>query len=98
MSIFESILLLKPMNDINAQPTMLSRELYGKWKNPPHDFSLDLYAYYIALLMNYKVKRFRVVFGERAFGHSSWNINLSSKYKFIARTIKYSLQLKKHIN
>ena len=97
MSVFESILLLKPMYDINAQPTMFSRSLYNNWKNPPSDFSLDLYAYYSALKQGYIVRRFQVKFGDRAHGLSNWNINWKSKLKFIVRTIKYSIKLKKQL-
>lgn len=48
MSIFETLLLRKPLWDINAQPTMFSRRFFETWEAPPHDFSLDLYAYYQA--------------------------------------------------
>ena len=46
MSVFESLLLRKAMWDINAQPTMFSKEFFQTWECPPYDFSLDLYAYY----------------------------------------------------
>lgn len=95
MSIFESLLLFKPLFDINAQPTMFKRDLYNQLINPPFDFSLDLYLYYNALKMGYYPKKFDVNFGERAHGISNWNVNWTSKLKFIERTIKYSLKLKK---
>ena len=97
MSIFESMLLHKPMYDINAQPTMFTRSLYNSWINPPNDFSLDLFAYYTALKQGYNIKRFQVRFGDRANGISNWNLNWKSKLKFINRTIRYSLKLKKQL-
>lgn len=98
MSIFETILLKRKLWDINAQPTMFSRKFYNtKWKNPPSDFSLDLYAYYLALSNNLEVYRFQVKFGERAYGVSHWNINWKAKYKFIKRTIDFSLKLKRKV-
>ena len=97
MSIFETILLAKPMWDINAQPTMFTRSFFKKWNSPPEDFSLDLYAYYKAKKHGLKIHRFNVKFGERAFGVSHWNINWSSKIKFIVRTLSYSFKLKKNI-
>ena len=98
MSLFETLLLARPMWDINAQPTMFSRECFESWNTPPHDFSLDLYAYYIAQLKRLKVYRFPVEFGERAHGVSHWNVNWSAKWKFIRRTIDFSLQLKRKIS
>jgi glycosyltransferase involved in cell wall biosynthesis len=98
MSIFESLLLREPLWDINAQPTMFSRSFYQSWKQPPHDFSLDLYAYYLAKIKRIKTYRFLVYFGQRAKGVSSWNVGVVSKLKFIFRTLKYSLELKKKFN
>jgi len=98
MSIFETILLTRPMWDINAQPTMFSRKFFESWTNPPDDFSLDLYAYYQAQRCGLKVYRFPVRFGERAHGVSHWNVNWAAKRKFIRRTVDFSLQLKKKIS
>lgn len=97
MSIFEIILLRKYMFDINAQPTMFSRSLYDNWNNPPKDFSLDLYAYYMACYNKIEIFRFPVVFGERKYGISHWNIDLKSKINFIKRTVIFSLKLKKRL-
>ena len=98
MSVFETLLLARPMWDINAQPTMFSRRFFESWVNPPDDFSLDLYAYYQAQSCGLKVHRFPVKFGERAHGVSHWNVNWAAKRKFIRRTIDFSLQLKKNIS
>lgn len=97
MSIFELFLLGKYMSDINAQPSIFNRELFDSWKNPPNDFSLDLFAYYTAIKANYKIYRFPVHFPKRIYGTSKWNFSLESKINFIKRTINFSLQLKKKL-
>jgi glycosyltransferase involved in cell wall biosynthesis len=98
MSVFETFLMRRAMRDINAQPTMFSRRFFESWTSPPNDFSLDLFAYYLALESGLKVRRFPVVFGERAHGVSHWNVNWQAKWKFIKRTVSYSLELKrKHL-
>jgi hypothetical protein len=61
--------------------------------DPPHDFSLDLYAYHLARKRGLRVCRFPVKFGDRAHGVSHWNIDWKAKQKFIRRTIAYSLRL-----
>lgn len=96
MSVFETLLLTKPMWDINAQPTMFSRSFFDMWAEPPYDFSLDLYAYYQAHIKGLKVRRFPVRFGERAHGVSHWNVDWATKRKFIRRTIDFSFQLKRN--
>ena len=97
MSAFETLLLRKLLWDINAQPTMFTRRFFETWIATPDDFSLDLYAYYQAQTQGLKVHRFPVRFGERAYGVSHWNVNWAAKWKFIRRTVDFSLQLKKNI-
>jgi glycosyltransferase involved in cell wall biosynthesis len=97
MSIFETLLLGKPLWDINAQPTLFSRSFFETWLEPPHDFSLDLYAYYLVRHKRLEIYRFPVKFGERAHGVSHWNVNWAAKRKFIRRTVDFSLQLRKSI-
>jgi len=94
MSVFETALLQKPLWDINAQPTMFPRSFFETWSSPPHDFSLDLFAYYQARRSGLVVRRFPVRFGERAHGVSHWNVNWQAKLKFIRRTLDYSLRLR----
>lgn len=94
MSLFETALFMRPMWDINAQPTMFPRALFESWTDPPSDFSLDLFAYESALRQGYRVHRFPVAFGKRAHGHSHWNINWKAKVKFVKRTVTYSLALR----
>ena len=93
MSIFETFLLRSILFDINAQPNLFPKSFFESWKNPPHDFSLDLYAYYYAKYQNLHVIRFPVLFAERIHGTSHWNINWRTKFKFIRRTIAFSLDL-----
>ncbi|MGI4857953.1 MAG: glycosyltransferase family 2 protein [Janthinobacterium lividum] len=98
MSVFETCLLGHRLWDINAQPTMFSQTFFKSWQDAPHDFSLDLYAYYRARATGLRVHRFPVRFGERAHGVSHWNVNWAAKRKFIRRTVDFSLQLKKNIS
>ena len=96
MSFFESILLRRWLWDINAQPNIFSRNFYLEIKEYcPKDFSLDLFFLYQAKKNGLKITRFDVVFPERIHGVSSWNSGLSAKWKFIKRTIAYSLRLRK---
>lgn len=97
MSFFETVLLAKPMWDINAQPTLFSRRFFETWASPPHDFALDLYAYYQARVQRLAVHRFPVRFGPRAHGVSHWNVNWAAKKKFIRRTVDFSLDLKRNL-
>ncbi|MQA52328.1 glycosyltransferase family 2 protein [Pseudomonas piscis] len=98
MSLFETVLLTKPMWDINAQPTMFSRDFFSRWSATPDDFSLDLYVYHHARLQKLKICRFPVRFSERAHGVSHWNVNWAAKWKFIKRTIGFSLELKRKLS
>lgn len=95
MSLFESVCLGVWLNDINAQPNLFHRIFYESWQNPPCDFSLDLYAFYMARIQNLQIIRLPVLYKERMHGHSHWNLGWKSKYKFIKRTLNFSFKLKK---
>jgi len=97
MSFFELSLLRKWLWDINAQPNIFHRTFYEGWQEPPLDFSLDLFVYYNAKVARLNIKRFNVLFPERIHGTSSWNFGLSSKYKFIKRTVLFSFELKRRL-
>ena len=97
MALFEILLLKRFMWDINAQPTMFHKKFFNTWILPPDDFSLDLYAYYMAKKKGLEVLRFPVRFGKRAHGISHWNISLTAKYRFIKRTLTYSFALYKRM-
>jgi len=94
MSLFETVLMGRRMWDINAQPTLFPREFFERWQQPPHDFALDLYAYYQSTRHGLRVRRIPVHFGERAHGSSHWNVNWRAKLRFIKRTVDFSLRLR----
>jgi glycosyltransferase involved in cell wall biosynthesis len=98
MSIFESLFMKKMLWDINAQPNIFHQSFYKKWKNKaPNDFSLDLFVLYMAQHLKLEIKRFNVVFPERVHGVSSWNTSWPEKWKFIKRTLSFSIGLKKEL-
>jgi polyisoprenyl-phosphate glycosyltransferase len=97
MSFFESLLLRAPMWDINSQPTMFHHSFLNTWDEPPIDFSLDLYTYFMAKKKGLDIKRFPVFFGERAHGVSSWNVSPTAKFRFVKRTLIYSFALRKKV-
>jgi glycosyltransferase involved in cell wall biosynthesis len=98
MGLFESILFRRGLFEINAQPTIFRTELVKEWKNPPYDFSLDLYALVMASKDGFKIARFPVKFLPRQFGESKWNLGFRSRVKFIRRTLSYSFVLRRALN
>lgn len=97
MSVFETLLLSTLLDDINAQPTIFHKKFFRSWVNPPTDFSLDLFSFYQAKSSGLSIIRFPVLFGPRMYGLSKWNLSARDKYKFIKRTLKYSLKLRREI-
>lgn len=95
MGVFETLYLGKALFDINAQPNLFPRSFYDTWKNPPFDFSLDLYVLYMAKVGGLEILRFAVSFPPRIYGESHWNTGLKAKWKFIKRTVQFSTKLKR---
>jgi len=97
MSIFATLVLRRSFWDINAQPNLFHRFFLKLMKDPPLDFSFDLYSYYLARANKYSIMKFPVLFEKRRYGHSKWNFGFKSRLKFIKRTILFILNLKKYI-
>ena len=97
MGLFESLYLGVPLSDINAQPNLFHRSFFESWEDPPDDFSLDLYAFYMARKKGLNVVRFPVAFKRRLHGSSHWNVGPKAKIKFIKRILEYSFKLKKRL-
>jgi glycosyltransferase involved in cell wall biosynthesis len=95
MSVFESCYLGVVLWDINAQPNIFHRSFMECWRLPPDDFSLDLYALYMARKQHLAITRFPVLFPERVHGISHWNTSLGAKWKFIKRTVDFSVRMKR---
>lgn len=98
MAAFVSLALRRPFWDVNAQPNIFPKTFFETWKAPPHDFSLDLYAYYQARSQSLLITRFAVRFGERLHGISHWNVDWKGKYKFIERTVRFTLALRRSLS
>lgn len=97
MSVFETIYMGTMLYDVNAQPNVFHRSFFQDWTNPPHDFALDLYALYMAKKKGIKIIRYQVPFLKRVHGESKWNTGFGAKWKFIKRTISFSVILKKRL-
>ena len=85
-------------NDINGQPTIISRKLFYQFNYPPSDFSFDLYAFIMAKKMNSLIIRKKIHFSDRRYSHSKWNFGFTSKINLIIRTLKFSNSLKRYLN
>ncbi len=97
MSLFETLFLHRILWDINAQPTLFDRKFYMQWENAPYDFSLDLYAYYLAKINGIKIVRFPSVHYKRQNGESTWNTGIWARIRLIKRVLAYSWNLKKSV-
>tara|TARA_Y100001968_G_scaffold333900_1_gene400773 strand:- start:4374 stop:5108 length:735 start_codon:yes stop_codon:yes gene_type:complete len=95
MSLFESILFGLPIYEVNAQPNVFHSSLIDNLDDMPKDFAIDLYLYICALKNRSNIIRFNVNFPQRIFGASKWDTGIKSKFKYVLRTLVFSLRLKK---
>lgn len=86
------------VSDINAQPKLFPRTLFEAMKQPPHDFSLDLYLLFIGRRFGFAIERMPVVFAQRAFGVAKGGAgSLRLKWKLTKRTWSFISQLRRDI-
>ncbi len=97
MSIFASLVFMKKINDINAQPKLFPRSFLELIKDYPKDFSLDLYILIMAKSNNYKIINHEVIMKKRLYGEAKGGGSLIGKLKLIKRTLLYIFELKKKL-
>ena len=97
MTVVVRLLLGAEVRDINAQPKLFPRAFLAHIPNPPKDFSLDLYALFVARRQHYDLLYLPVVFGQRLHGEAKGGGSLALKWKLTKRTWALILQLRRDI-
>jgi glycosyltransferase involved in cell wall biosynthesis len=97
MAFVASTLLRTPLHDINAQPKLFPRAFLFELRDPPKDFSLDVYALYRAGRAGYRILEVPVQFGQRTAGKAKGGGTLRGKYTLTRRTLKYLFALRKRV-
>ena len=95
MSIITLIFFKFILNDINAQPKIINKELKNKLENAPKDFSFDLYLLLVAKKENLPIYEFPVVWNNRYAGEAKGGGTFKLKFKLTLRTLKFMFKLKK---
>ena len=99
MQLLASLCLGTYLSEINAQPKLFSKIFFDSMKNPPDDFSLDLYALYLAKKKGCNFVTMPVDFKNRLYGEAKGGggSDFKTKWKLIKRTFKYIFELKDKI-
>jgi glycosyltransferase involved in cell wall biosynthesis len=97
MSVIASVALGGRFSDINAQPKLFHRRLLDRFESAPHDFSLDLFALWIAAKEGYQVLEHPVVFGDRLHGEAKGGGSLRLKWKLTRRTLSFIVALRRRL-
>jgi glycosyltransferase involved in cell wall biosynthesis len=92
-----SAALAAPLVDINAQPKIFHRSLLEQMHDAPWDFSLDLYALYLARREGLNVIEQPVHFGARRYGEAKGGGSLRGKARLTRRTLQYILRLRRQL-
>jgi glycosyltransferase involved in cell wall biosynthesis len=98
MGVFESFLFRYWMRDINGQPTIVPTSWLHSLPDPPTDFSFDLFVFVSAKKSGMKIVRRKTLMKRRRFGKSSWNEGMSSRVRFVKRTLSYSTVLRQSMS
>ena len=97
MTLVARLMLGADVRDINAQPKLFPRSFLALMRNPPKDFSLDLYALVLARRQGYQVLFLPVVFGQRLHGEAKGGGSVALKWKLTKRTWAFIRQLRSDI-
>jgi glycosyltransferase involved in cell wall biosynthesis len=94
MSLWATVILGRPLSDINAQPKLFPAELMGHLQRMPDGFEFDIYVLYRALKKGYRLVTVPVIFAARAHGESKWANTLFSRWRTILRVAFYIVRLR----
>jgi len=94
MSLLATVILMRRLSDVNAQPKVFHRGLLERLGNPPDGIPYDLYVLYRGLQAGRELVTIDVVFGQRAHGESRWAANLFSRYRTILNMIGVMIRLR----
>ncbi len=94
MSLWATLVLGRPLSDINAQPKVFPAELLAGLKRCPKGFEFDVYVLYRAIETGHRLVTVPVHFGARAHGQSKWASTLFSRWRTILRVALYILRLR----
>mgnify|MGYP006095004245 CR=1 FL=1 len=98
MELVTMLKLKMRLDDINAQPKVMTRYFYNlhiQNQRPPSDFSLDLFLLYQAQKNDYSIECFPVQFKPRQSGEAKGGGgSLTNRIKLVLRTYKYINKLK----
>ena len=99
MQVWASLILGIPLHEINAQPKVFSRALYEKIKDPPRDFSLDLYLLCLARQKKVRIDEIPVLFNLRLQGEAKGGGGGSfrNRWRLIRNTVDAIKQLRQRI-
>jgi dTDP-glucose pyrophosphorylase len=100
MQLIASLVLKTYVDDINAQPKIFSRKFYENFlkTKSPHDFSLDLFALFVAKKNGLKIKEIEVNFAKRIHGEAKGGGSWKTRLKLVRRTFVYIFKLKNNLS
>lgn len=92
-----SLALQTRLYDINAQPKVFSRQFFKLMEatGPPADFSLDLFALYLAAQTGMTLLEQPASFGKRLHGEAKGGGSLRGKLRLSLRTWKFIFKLRR---
>ena len=93
-----NLLFKVTLDDINAQPKIFNKNILKKFKNPPKDFSIDLYLLLVAHLNNINIVQFPIYWSKRFSGISKGGGSLIGKLKLTYRSLIFIFKLKKKMH
>lgn len=91
--VFATLFLKGRFYEINAQPKVFPRYLISELKDPPKDFTFDVYALFQAKKLGMKFETIPVLFPPRVHGLSHWAGTFMSRHKTILGFIRYMWSL-----
>jgi glycosyltransferase involved in cell wall biosynthesis len=94
VGLIQSLILRKIMFDTGGTPTFMRKSLLYVLEDAPNDYVFESYVLFKARRFKLRVKRPRVIYGNRIFGHSHWQRGIKAELNLLKNILRQSKKWK----
>jgi glycosyltransferase involved in cell wall biosynthesis len=94
VGLIQSLILRRMMFDTGGTPTFIKKSLLYVLEDAPDDYVFESYVLFKARRFKMRIKRPKVNYGNRIFGHSHWQRGMKAEFNLLINIVRQSKKWK----
>ena len=90
VGLIQSAITMRMMFDAGGTPTFMRKSLLHYLEHAPDDYVFESYVLFKARKFKLRIKRPKVIYGNRIFGHSHWQSGIKAEFKLSKNIFRQS--------